>query len=139
MEIIMVKLLVGVKGTGKTKKLIEMVGTALENSKGNVVVVEKGNKLIYDINYKARLVDTEQYAIDDGQSLYGFIAGLVAADHDLTDLFIDNTMKICDYNNDAFFKLVDEVTALAEKAGFNCIISASLPAEELPSKYANII
>ena len=70
----MVKLLVGVKGTGKTKKLIEMVGTALDNSKGNVVVVEKGNKLIYDINYKARLVDTEQYAIEDAQSLYGFIA-----------------------------------------------------------------
>ena len=119
----MVKLLVGVKGTGKTKKLIDMVGTALESSKGNVVVVEKGNKLIYDINYKARLVDTEQYAIDDAQSLYGFIAGLVAADHDLTDLFIDNTMKICDYNNEAFFKLVDEITALAEKAGFNCIVS----------------
>ena len=135
----MVKLLVGVKGTGKTKKLIEMVGTALESSKGNVVCVEKGNKLIYDINYKARLVDTEQYGIDDGQALYGFVAGLVAADHDLTDLFIDNTMKICKYDNDAFFALVDEVTALADKLGFNCVISASLPVEELPAKYTSII
>ena len=139
MEIIMVKLLVGVKGTGKTKKLIELVGSALESSKGNVVVVEKGNKLIYDINYKARLVDTEQYAIEDAQSLYGFIAGLVAADHDLTDLFIDNTIKICNFDKDAFFKMLDEVAALAEKAGFNCVISSSLPAEELPSKYAHII
>ena len=135
----MVKLLVGVKGTGKTKKLIEMVGTALESSKGNVVCVEKGNKLIYDINYKARLVDTEQYGIDDGQALYGFVAGLVAADHDLTDLFIDNTMKICKYDNDAFFALVDEVTALADKLGFNCVISASLPVEERPAKYTSII
>ena len=135
----MVKLLVGVKGTGKTKKLIELVGTALESSKGNVVVVEKGNKLIYDINYKARLVDPEKYSIEDAQSLYGFIAGLVAADHDLTDLFIDNTIKICNFDKDAFFKMLDEVAALAEKAGFNCVISASLPAEELPSKYANII
>ena len=135
----MIKLLIGVKGTGKTKKLIELVGSALESSKGNVVVVEKGNKLIYDINYKARLVDTEQYAIEDAQSLYGFIAGLVAADHDLTDLFIDNTIKICNFDKDAFFKMLDEVAALAEKAGFNCVISASLPTEELPSKYANII
>ncbi len=135
----MVKLLVGVKGTGKTKKLIEMVAAALESSKGNVVCVEKGNKLIYDINYKARLVDTEQYGIDDAQALYGFVAGLVAADHDLTDLFIDNTMKICKYDNEAFFKLVDEVTALADKAGLNCVISASLPVEELPAKYTSII
>lgn len=134
----MVKLLVGVKGTGKTKKLIEMVGAALESSKGNVVCVEKGNKLIYDINYKARLVDTEQYGIDDAQALYGFVAGLVAADHDLTDLFIDNTMKICK-DKDAFFRLVDEIKALAEKVEFNCVISASLPAEELPAGYESII
>ena len=111
----MVKLLVGVKGTGKTKKLIELVGVALENSKGNVVVVEKGNKLIYDINYKARLVDTEQYAIEDAQSLYGFIAGLVAADHDLTDLFIDNTIKICNFDKEAFLKTAECAKSLVLK------------------------
>ena len=135
----MIKLIIGKKGSGKTKKLVEMVNAAAESSLGNVVCVEKGNKLIYDINYKARLVDTEQYGIEDGQALYGFVAGLVAADHDLTDLFIDNTIKICKYDNDAFFALVDEITALAEKAGFNCVISASLPLEELPSKYTSII
>ncbi len=135
----MVKLLVGVKGTGKTKKLIEMVAEALSCSNGNVVCVEKGNKLIYDINYKARLVDTEQYGIDDAMALYGFVAGLVAADHDLTDLFIDNTMKVCKNDKEAFFKIVDEITALSDKVGFNCVISASLPIEELPEKYTSII
>ena len=135
----MVKLLVGVKGTGKTKKLIEMVGAALETSKGNVVFVEKGSKLVYDISYKARLVDTDQYEITDAQALYGFIAGIVASDHDLTDLFIDNTMKICGADKAAFLKLVDEVTALSDKIGFNCVISASMPIEELPANYTSII
>ena len=135
----MIRVIMGKKGSGKTKQMIEMINNAVQTEHGNVVCIEKGNKLIYDINYKARLVDTEQYGIEDGQALYGFVAGLVAADHDLTDLFIDNTMKICKADKEAFFALVDEITALAEKAGFNCVISASLPAEELPAKYANII
>ena len=72
----MLKLIVGVKGTGKTKHLIEMVNTASEESKGSVVCIEKGTKLTYDIKHTARLIDTDQYNIGDAQSLFGFIAGI---------------------------------------------------------------
>ena len=75
----MLKLIIGVKGTGKTKALINMVNTAVENSQGNVVCIEKGDKLTYDVKHQARLIDTKQYFISDAQSLYGFIAGILAS------------------------------------------------------------
>ena len=86
----MLKLIIGVKGTGKTKTLINLVNTAVENSKGDVVCIEKGVKLRYDIKYQARLIDTEEYFVCDAQSLFGFVAGIFASNHDVTDLFIDS-------------------------------------------------
>ena len=105
----MVKLIIGVKGTGKTKTLIEMVHTALDHSKGKVVCIEKSNKLRYDINYRCRLVEADEYFVDDAQSLYGFVAGMVASDHDITDLFIDSGLKIANDDMDAFVKLIKEL------------------------------
>ena len=68
----MIKLFIGGKGSGKTKTLIEMVNNAVEASKGNVICIEKGDKLIHDITYKARLIDTEAYAVADAEALYGY-------------------------------------------------------------------
>ncbi len=126
----MLKLIVGVKGTGKTKHLIEMVNTASEESKGSVVCIEKGTKLTYDIKHTARLIDTDQYNIGDAQSLFGFIAGIIASNHDVTDLFVDSALKICLNDIDSFDKFVDEVNALIEKYGLHCTMTVSLPAEK---------
>ena len=126
----MLKLIVGVKGTGKTKHLIEMVNTASEESKGSVVCIEKGTKLTYDIKHTARLIDTDQYNIGDAQSLFGFIAGIIASNHDVTDLFVDSALKICLNDIDSFDKFVDEVNALVEKYDLHCTMTVSLPAEK---------
>ena len=126
----MLKLIVGVKGTGKTKHLIEMVNTASEQSKGSVVCIEKGTKLTYDIKHTARLIDTDQYNIGDAQALFGFIAGIIASNHDVTDLFIDSALKICLNDIDSFDKFVDEVNAITEKYNLNCTMTVSLPAEK---------
>ena len=126
----MVKLIVGVRGTGKTKTLIEMVNGAAAASKGSVICIEKGSKLHYDITHKVRLIDVDEYFIDDAQSLYGFIAGISASDHDITDLFIDATLKICKYDVAAFETFVAEVDKLSEKAGFSVVMTASMPVED---------
>ena len=126
----MLKLIVGVKGTGKTKHLIEMVNTASEESKGSVVCIEKGTKLTYDIKHTARLIDTDQYNIGDAQSLFGFIAGIIASNHDVTDLFVDSALKICLNDIDSFDKFVDEVNALVEKYDLHCTMTVTLPAEK---------
>ena len=76
----MLKLILGLKGSGKTKALIEMVNDASHASHGSVVCIEKGQKLIYDVKYKARLVEADAYEIDDAHALFGFIAGIAASD-----------------------------------------------------------
>ena len=126
----MVKLIVGVRGTGKTKTLISMVNEAALKSKGSVICIEKGNKLNYDITHKARLIDTEAYAVADAQALYGFVAGIAASDHDITDLFIDSTLKICQEDKAAFETFVAEMDALSEKIGFQVVMTASMPVED---------
>lgn len=125
----MVKLIVGLKGTGKTKTLIEMVNKATAESKGSVVCIERGSKLNYDITHKARLIDTDEYAVTDGQALYGFIAGITASNHDITDIFVDSALKICGDDMVAFEAFVKEVDKLAD-GKLNCIMTVSAAIED---------
>ena len=126
----MLKLIIGVKGTGKTKALINMVNSAVDASKGNIVCIEKGVKLRYDVKYQARLIDVNEYFVCDAQSLYGFIAGILASNHDVTDLFVDSALKICENDSAAFDKFLNEVNALVEKLNVNIVMTSSIPAEE---------
>lgn len=126
----MVKLIVGVKGTGKTKTLISMVNEAVEKTQGSVVCIEKGVKLRYDLKYQVRLINSNEYLIFDAQSLYGFIAGVMSANHDVTDLFVDSTLKICNQDMAAFEKLILELDELTETHKVNIVMTASLPVEE---------
>ncbi len=126
----MLKLIIGVKGTGKTKTLINLVNGALEVTKGDVVCIEKGTQLRYDIKPAARLVNADEYMITDAQSLYGFIAGILASNHDVTDLFVDGTLRICQRDMAAFDKLLGELDKLLEKIDINLIMTVSMAAED---------
>lgn len=122
----MLKLIIGKKGSGKTKTLIDMVNGALNNTNGSVVCIEKGDKLKFDIRYQCRLIDTEEYRITDGQALYGFIAGILASNHDVTDLFIDSALKICNNETDSFDYFLKEMETLLQGKDVNCTITSSL-------------
>lgn len=125
----MLKLIIGVKGTGKTKTLIGMVNEAVEKSQGSVICIEKGDKLRYDVKYQARLINTTEYYVDDAQALFGFVAGILASNHDVTDLFIDSALKICQNDSAAFDKFLDEMNVLIEKLGINVVMTSSLAVE----------
>lgn len=135
----MLKLIIGVKGTGKTKTLIDMVNAALEVTKGDVVVVEKGIKLRYDIKSSARLIDVNEYMVSDAQSLYGFIAGILASNHDVTDLFVDGTLKICNQDIDAFEKMTQALSELINKSDVNLTMTVSMAEENLPASVKALI
>ena len=122
----MVKLIVGGKGAGKTKTLIEMVNQAQNSTKGCVVCIEKGNKLRYDVSSQVRLIDTVEYLVSDAQALYGFVAGILASNYDVTHIFIDSCLKICNEDVPAFEKFLLEVEALALKNDVNVVITSSL-------------
>ena len=126
----MVKLIIGVKGTGKTKALIEMINAALDSSKGSVVCIEKGTNLQLTLNYNCRLINSDEYMVNNANELYGFIAGLIASNHDITDLFIDATYRICQRDAEAFDKFVTEVDELSSKYGMNVVMTVSMPAED---------
>ena len=129
----MLKMIIGVKGTGKTKTLINMVNDALAATKGDVVCIEKGTKLRYDIKSAARLVDVEEYNIVGAQSLYGFIAGILASNHDVTDLFVDGTLKICNRDVEAFEQMSLALCKLVNQNGVNLTMTVSMSEEEVPA------
>ena len=122
----MLKLIVGVKGTGKTKTLINMANTALENIKGCVVVIEKGTKLTHEIKNQARLVNTEEYAIKDAHMLYGFVAGMYASNYDVSNIFIDSALKICENDTEEFVKFVLTVDKLCKEHNIDVVMTSSV-------------
>lgn len=129
----MISLIIGHKGTGKTKVLVEQVNNAVHSSSGNVVCVEKETKLTYDVNYRARLVAADTFSVSGYDAFYGFLCGICAGDHDITDIFVDATFRIAaDRDSDnlaAFLKKVDELSKISDT---HFTFTISTDAENLP-------
>ena len=89
----MIHVIMGLKGSGKTKKLIDAINNAVASANGDVVCIEYGKKLTYDVTYKVRLVDSKEYGIRSSEMLKGFLSGLHAGNFDITNVFIDNLYK----------------------------------------------
>ena len=89
----MIKVIMGLKGSGKTKKMIDSINETLAHAAGDVVCIEYGKKLTYDVNYRVRLVDSEEYGICNSDMLKGFLSGLHAGNFDITHVYIDNLYK----------------------------------------------
>ena len=90
----MVRLIMGVKGSGKTKQLIELINNAAKDEPGNVVCIEANRNMTYDIHYHIRLIDAQDYKLNSYELLRGFISGLYAGNYDISHVFIDNLCKI---------------------------------------------
>lgn len=130
----MVKLIIGLKGSGKTKTLINMANEAGEKSSGSVICIEKGTKLIHEIKYLVRLIDSDEFSISNAEELYGFLCGVFASNNDITDLFVDSALKICACELDIFAKFVNKVAAFAEKTNINVVITSSIAPADLPEE-----
>lgn len=133
----MIKLFIGGKGSGKTKTLIELTNNAAQTSNGSVVCIEKGDKLKHEITYKARLIDTDAYSVCDAEALFGFIAGILASNNDITDIYVDSSLKICGNDVPGFEAMLPKLEKISE--GINIVMSASILVEDAPEgikKYA---
>ena len=92
--ITMINLILGLKGSGKTKYLIDNIDEAVKTSEGCVVAIERGATLRFDVNHDVRLIDIDEYDITDFNSFYGFLSGLIAGNYDISHIFVDATFKI---------------------------------------------
>ena len=129
----MVTLIIGNKGTGKTKKLIDMANAALKATNGNVVFVDHGAKLTYDIRQPARLINAKEYAIQGFDALYGFLSGLCAGNYDVTDILVDGTLKTGGRDFAQFAVFIDRINALSDKTDTRFIFSVSADESEMPA------
>ncbi len=127
----MIKLIIGKKGSGKTKKLIDVVNEAAKTSKGNVVCVEQGDSLRYSISTQVRLVDTENYGISGYSEYYAMLCGMAASNHDVTHIFGDATKRIGG-GLDGIDAFLERVSALAEDSNIQFVFTVSCDRDELP-------
>ena len=138
----MIKLIIGEKGAGKTRALIERVNTTVDTTKGSVVVIAKGKKLMHEVKYQARLIDTDECDINNPHSLYGLVAGVISSDYDAHDIFIDSALKIIENDVAEFEVLVPMLDKLTAAQGINLTMTSSISKENLPAslnKYVEAI
>lgn len=134
----MVTLIVGKKGSGKTKKLIENANEAVKKSDGNVVVLEKGLKLTYNISHQARLIDTDAYKIQGADALCGFISGICAGNYDVTDIFVDSTLKVIGNDKKDLKTFIEKMDALSKLADTRITLLISSDPDEIPAELSPI-
>lgn len=129
----MVELLIGKKGSGKTKALIEKVNNALSVAKGNVLYVTGSDDSIFDVKSKARLVNTTDFDIRTYGEFLGFILGIVSRDYDITNVFVDSISKIVGTSDlDGFEQFLNRLEEMGKKFDIDFVISVSVDAETAP-------
>lgn len=131
----MIKIIIGRRGSGKTKLLVDMVNEATKTSLGNVVCIEKGDTLTYSVTHKARLIDADSFGISGYGEYYGMLAGIKSGNHDVTHIFGDATLRIGTRDYDelcAFFERIAKIDDV------EFVFTVSADKEELPEKLFKI-
>ena len=128
----MVKLLIGRKGSGKTKHMIQLSNDRIEKSDGSVVFINKDHRLMYDLKYKIRVVCMEEYEeITNSDEYIGFLYGIISSDHDIEVIFIDSILKHADIEIKDLPEFLSRLKKISEKYGIEMIVSISATIEEI--------
>ena len=135
----MIKLIVGNKGTGKTKALVAAANEAAKTTKGNVVCIEKGLQLTYDLSHDVRLIDMDEYNVEGYDAFGGFISGVLAGNYDITDVFVDGTVKVGGRDFEALAAMIAKIDALPHSKDARLTFSISADASDLPASLSKYI
>ena len=128
----MVKLLVGHKGTGKTKQMIDLANEQVENSNGSIIFINKNSRLMYDLKYKIRVVCMEEYEhITNSDEYIGFIYGIISSDHDIETIYIDSILKHADFSLGDIPEFLSRLRVISKNYGMDFVVSLSAVKEEM--------
>ncbi len=130
----MVQLIVGEKGKGKTKQLLEKVNTDVQNILGNIVYLDKSTKHMYELNNKVRLIDVSQYMIENNSEFIGFVSGILSQDHDLQQMYFDNFLYIAKEDCDQMVGTIKKLEKMSEAFNVDFILSVSADKSALPDE-----
>ena len=131
----MVQLIVGKKGKGKTKHLLDKVNSEVQNVSGNIVYLDKSTKHMYELNNKIRLIDVSSYMISNSDEFVGFICGIISQDHELQQMYFDSFLKIACAEEIDIDPIINKLEAVSQKFGVDFILSISRDEAELPASY----
>ena len=130
----MVQLIVGEKGKGKTKHLLDKVNSEVKTIPGNIVYLDKSTKHMYELNNKVRLIDMSQYLIENDAEFIGFVKGIISQDHDLQQMYFDSFLKIAKLEGKDFSAVIAKLEKISEVFGVDFILSVSQNESTLPEE-----
>lgn len=128
----MVEIIVGVKGKGKTKRLLEMANEAVKDAKGTVVYLDKSAKHMYELSNKIRLINVNDFDIMSSDGFTGFVSGIISQDHDLETMFLDSFLKLAYLEGGDITPVIDALEKIGEKYNVKFVLSVSMDAADLP-------
>lgn len=128
----MLQIIAGSKGKGKTIYLLDKANSAIKESKGTIVYIDKNDKHMHDLNNKIRLIDASQYPIRSYNAFVGFICGIISQDYDLEELYLDSFLKISHLEGLDITAAISELNGIAEKYNLDIILSVSMDERDLP-------
>ena len=128
----MVELIVGKKGKGKTKVLLDKVNGAIKEANGSIVYLDKSTKHMYELNNKVRLIDVSGFPVKNADEFVGFICGILSQDHDLEQIYLDSFLKVSKLEDADVTDTLDQLDKIGEKYGISIVVSISLDKEEIP-------
>ena len=128
----MVELIVGKKGKGKTKVLVDKVNGAIQDANGSIVYLDKSTKHMYELNNKVRLIDVSGFPIKNADEFVGFICGILSQDHDLEQIYLDSFLKVAKLEGKDVTSTLEQLESIGTQFNVTFIISMSLDKEELP-------
>ena len=128
----MVQLIVGRKGKGKTKHLLDKVNSQVKNISGSIVYLDKSTKHMYELNNKVRLINVSEYLVENAKEFLGFVCGIISQDHDLQQMYFDSFLKISCLEGADISEAVSKLEKIGEAFGVDFILSVSLDEAELP-------
>lgn len=128
----MVQLIVGNKGKGKTKHLLERVNSKVQETTGNIVYLDKSTKHMYELNNKVRLIDVSDYYVTNSDEFVGFICGIISQDHDLQLVFLDSFLAVSHLEGQDIQPVVEKLEKLGEAFGIDFVLSVGVNEDELP-------
>ncbi len=135
----MVQMIIGKKGKGKTKQLLDKVNTSIKTANGNIVYIDKSSKHMLELNNKIRLIDASGYGLKNSDEFIGFILGIISQDHDLEEMYLDSFLKVAKLEDADITATIKELNSISKAFNVNFILSVSLDKEELPAELAEYI